>query len=152
MERVYRVMAIRRDGVWQYWEPTLGQFTFKDMPTNRYHDFPEADDEYRKAIDEADIDVISSVAILEHRKKDDTWYTLTYREFTRKECSIKSAMDNMSVAKTNMKIVSGKLREIAELYNLTRETREELERISDKLHSLAELTQNLQEKILEELE
>lgn len=33
MDRIYRVIAIRRDGVWQYWEPVIGQFTFKEIPT-----------------------------------------------------------------------------------------------------------------------
>ncbi len=51
MERIYRVIAIRRDGVWQYWEPTLGQFTLKEIPTNRYYKYAEAYDEYRKVVD-----------------------------------------------------------------------------------------------------
>lgn len=152
MERVYRVTAIRRDGVWQYWEPTLGQLTLQDIPTNRYYKYAEAYDEYRKTIDLADPDDIESVQLLEYRKKDGTWYTLTYLEFSEDDQSAKSIMVDIGTARLSMKTISGKLRDIAELSKLSRETREEIERISNKLYSLSKLTWNLQEKVLKELE
>lgn len=152
MDRIYKVAVIRRDGVWRYWEPALGQFTLEDIPTNRYCQYEEAYDEYRKAIDLADPDDIESVHLLEYRQKDGTWYTLTYLEFSEDDRSAKQIMIDIGTARLNIKTVSGKLREIAELSKLSRETREEIGRISDKLHSLAELTWNLQEKVLEELE
>ncbi len=51
-----------------------------------------------------------------------------------------------------MKTISGKLHEIAELSKLSRETGEEIERISNKLYNLSRLTWNLQNKILKELD
>lgn len=152
MDRIYKVAVIRRDGLWRYWEPALGQFTLEDIPTNRYYQYEEAYDEYRKAIDLADPDDIESVHLLEYRQKDDTWYTLTYLYFSEDERSAKQIMIDIGTARLDIKTISGKLREIAELSKLSRETREEVERISDKLHSLAESTWNLQEKVLEELD
>lgn len=38
MESVYRVITIRRDGVWQYWEPVLGQFTQNERSTKAIWD------------------------------------------------------------------------------------------------------------------
>ena len=153
MDRNYKVIATRRDGVGLYWEPAVGQFTYKEIPTNRYHEYLEAHREYRKAVDLADQNDIASVSLLEHREKDDTWYTLTWIELEREdEPSAESIMIDIGTARLSMKTTSAKLREIAELSKLSRETREEIERISDKLHSLAELTWNLQEKVLEELE
>ena len=151
MDRIYRVIAIRRDGVWQYWEPTLGQLTLKDIPTNRYYKYAEAHDEYQKVVDLANPDDIESVQILEYRQKDGTWYTLTHLEFSEDERSAKSIMIDIGTARLSMKTTSGKLREIAELSKLSRETREEIERISNKLYSLSRLTWNLQNKVLEEL-
>ena len=151
MDRIYKVTVIRRDGVRQYWEPALGQFTLEDIPTNRYYKYAEVYDEYRKAIDLADPGDIESVQLLEYRKKDGTWYTLTHLEFSEDDRSAESIMIDIGTARLSMKTTSGKLREIAELSKLSRETREEIERISDKLHSLAELTWNLQEKVLKEL-
>ena len=152
MDRIYRVIAIRRDGVWQYWEPTLGQLTLKEIPTNRYYKYAEAYDEYRKVVDLADPDDIESVQILEYRKKDGTWYTLTHLEFTEDERSAKSIMIDIGTARLSMKTTSAKLREIAELPKLSRETKEEIERISRKLYSLSRLTWNLQNKVLKELD
>nr|DAS57318.1 MAG TPA: hypothetical protein [Caudoviricetes sp.] len=152
MDRLYKIIATRYNGTERYWEPTLGQFTRKDIPTNRYHDFPEADDEYRKAIDLAEPDDIESVRILEYRQKDDTWYTLTYIEFSQNERSTESILVDIGTARLDMKTASGRLCEIAELSKLSRETREEIERISNKLYSLSQLTWNLQEKVLKELE
>lgn len=152
MDRIYKVVVIRRDGVWRYWEPTLGQFTLKEIPTNRYYDYPEAHKEYRRAVDLANPDDTESVQLLEYRKKDGTWYTLTYLEFSEDDRSAKQIMIDIGTARLSMKTTSAKLREIAEPSKLSRETREEIERISDKLHSLAGLTWNLQEKVLEELE
>lgn len=152
MDRIYKVAVIRRDGVWRYWEPTLGQFTLEDIPTNRYYQYEEAYDEYRKAIDLADPDDIESVQLLEYREKDGTWYTLTYIEFLEDDRSAKQIMIDIGTARLSMKTTSGKLREIAELSKLSRETREEIERISNELHSLASLTWNLQNKVLEEVD
>lgn len=152
MDRIYRVIAIRRDGVWQYWEPTLGQLTFKEIPTNRYYKYSEAYDEYRKVVDLANPDYIESVQILEYRQKDGTWYTLTHLEFSEDERSVESIMVDIGTARLSMKTTSGKLREIAELSKLSRETKEEIERISNKLYSLSRLTWNLQNKVLKELE
>ena len=152
MEMIYKVIATRRDRVGQYWEPTLGLFTYKEIPTNRYYNYPEAHKEYRRAIEAADINSIASVSLLEHRKKDDTWYTLTCLEFPEDERSAESIMIDIGTARLSMKTTSAKLREIAEIPKLSRETREEIERISNKLYSLSRLTWNLQNKVLEELD
>ena len=151
MERVYRVIAIRRDGVWQYWEPALSLFTYKEILTNRYYNYSEAHKEYRRAVEVADTNDTASVSLLEYRKKDDTWYTLTHLEFTEYERSAESIMVDIGTARLSMKTTSARLREIAELSKLSRETREEIERISNKLYSLSRLTWSLQNKVLEEL-
>lgn len=132
-------------------EPTLGQLTLKEIPTNRYYKYTEVYDEYQKVVDLADPDDIESVHILEYRQKDGTWYTLTHLDFSEDERSAKSIMIDIGTARLSMKTTSAKLREIAELSKLSRETKEEVERISNKLYSLSRLTWNLQNKILEEL-
>lgn len=85
MDRIYRVVVIRRDGVWQYWEPVLGLFTFKEIPTNRYYQYTEALREYRRAIDESSPDDMSCVSIHEKMGTDGTWHTLKERQFTQNE-------------------------------------------------------------------
>ena len=152
MERIYRVVAIRRDGVWQYWEPTLSLFTFKEIPTNRYYQYTEALREYRRAVDKSNPDDISCVSINEKMGTDGTWYTLKERQFTQNERSTESIMIDIGTARLSMKTTSAKLREITELPKLSRETREEIERISNKLYSLSRLTWNLQNKVLKELD
>lgn len=152
MERIYKVVAIRRDGVWQYWEPTLGLFTFKEIPTNRYYQYTEALREYRRAIDKSNPDDMSCVSIHEKMGTDGTWHTLKERQFTQNERSSESIMIDIGTARLSMKTTSGKLREIAELSKLSRETREEIERISNKLYSLSRLMWNLQNKVLKELD
>lgn len=152
MERIYRVITIRRDGVWQYWEPALGQFIYKEIPTNRYYKYTDALREYRKAIDKSNPNDISSVYLEEKRGVDGTWYTLKERQFTQDERSTESILVDMCTARLDMKAMSGKLREIAELRKLSRETREEIERISNNLYSLSSLIWNLQCKVLEELD
>lgn len=151
MERVYRVVAIRRDGVRQYWEPTLGLFTFKEIPTNRYYQYKEALREYQRAVDKSSPDDMACVSIHEKVGTDGTWHTLKERQFTQNERSTESIMVDIGTARLSMKTTSVKLREIAELSKLSRETRGEIERISNKLYSLSRLTWNLQNKVLEEL-
>ena len=151
MERIYRVIAIRRDDVRQYWEPTLSLFTFKEIPTNRYYQYTEALREYRRAIDESNPNDMSCVSIHEKMGTDGTWHTLKERQFTQNERSAKSIMTDIGTARLSMKTISGKLREITELSKLSRETKEEIERISNKLYSLSRLTWNLQDKVLKEL-
>lgn len=152
MERIYRVITIRRDGVWQYWEPALGQFTYKEIPTNRYYKYTDALREYRKAIDKSNPNDISSAYLEEKRGVGGTWYTLKERQFTQDERSTESILVDIGTARLDMKAMSGKLREIAELRKLSRETREEIERISNNLYSLSSLIWNLQFKVLEELD
>lgn len=152
MERVYRVTAIRRDGVWQYWEPTLGLFTFKEIPTNRYYQYTEALREYRRAIDESSPDDMSCVSIHEKMGTDGTWHTLKERQFTQNERSTKAIWDDMDSMRIDMSCLSGRIGNIARLSKLSRETKKELERVSNKLHSLSRLTWNLQNKVLKELE
>ena len=152
MERIYRVVAIRRDGVWQYWEPTLGLFTFKEIPTNRYYKYTEALREHRRAIDKSNPDDMSCVLIHEKVGTDGTWHTLKERQFTQNERSTESIMVDIGTARLSMKTTSAKLREIAELSKLSRETRGEIERISNKLYSLSRLIWDLQNKVLEELD
>lgn len=152
MERIYRVVAIRRDGVWQYWGPTLGLFTFKEIPTNRYYKYTEALREYRRAIDKSNPDDMSCVLIHEKVGTDGTWHTLKERQFTQNERSTESIMVDIGTARLSMKITSAKLREIAELSKLSRETRGEIERVSNKLYSLSRLIWDLQNKVLEELD
>lgn len=151
MERVYRVVLLQRSGGKQYWEPTLGQLTFKEIPTNRYYQYTEALREYRRAIDKSNPDDMSCVSIHEKVGTDGTWHTLKERQFAQSERSTESIMIDVGTARLSMKTISGKLREIAELSKLSRETREEIERISNKLYSLSRLTWNLQNKVLEEL-
>lgn len=151
MERIYRVIAIRRDGVWQYWDPTLSLFTLKETPTNKYHKYTEALREYRRAIEESRPDDMSCVSIHEKMGTDGTWCTLKERQFTQNERSAESIMVDIGTARLSIKTASGNLREVTELSKLSRETRGEIERISNKLYSLSQLMWNLQNKVLEEL-
>ena len=152
MDRIYRVIAIRRDGVWQYWEPVIGQFTFKDIPTNRYYKYTEALREYRRAIAKAGSNETLSISLEEKMGHGGTWYTLKERQFTQNERSTKAIWDDMDSMRIDMGCLSSRIGNITGLSKLSRETREELERVSNKLYSLSQLTWNLQNKVLEELE
>lgn len=152
MDRIYRVIAIRRDGVWQYWEPVIGQFTFKEIPTNRYYKYTEALREYRRAIDKASPNETLNVSLKEKIGHDGTWYALKERQFTQNERSTKAIWDDMDSMRIDTGCLSSRIGSFTRLSKLLRETREELERVSDKLYSLSQLTWNLQNKVLEELE
>lgn len=152
MDRIYRVIAIRRDGVWQYWEPVLGQFTFKEIPTNRYYKYTEALREYRRAIDKSIPDEMLSVSIDEKRGADGTWYTLKERQFTQNERSTKSVWDDIDSIRRDMGCLSSRIGSITGLSKLSRETKEELTLMSKQLDSLSFLANRLQYKILEELD
>lgn len=151
MDRIYRVIAIRRDGVWQYWEPVIGQFTFKEIPTNRYYKYTEALREYRKAIDKAGPNETLSISLEEKMGHDGTWYALKERQFAQNERSTKAIWDDMDSMRIDMGCLSSRIGNLTGLSKLSRETREEIERISNKLYSLSRLTWNLQNKVLEEL-
>lgn len=152
MDRIYRVIAIRRDGVWQYWEPVLSQFTFKEIPTNRYYKYTEALREYRRAIDKASPNETLNVSLEEKRGHDGTWYALKERRFSQNERSTKAVWDDIDSIRRDIGCLSSRLGNIAGLSKLSRETREEIERISNKLYSLSRLTWNLQNKVLEEID
>lgn len=152
MERIYRIIAIRRDGVWQYWELVIGQFTFKDTPTNRYYKYTDALREYRRAIDKANPNDMLSVSLEEKRGFDGTWCTLKERQFSQDERSTKAVWDDIDSIRRDIGCLSSRLGSIAGLSKLSKETREELERISNKLYSLSRITWNLQNKVLEELD
>lgn len=152
MERIYRVIAIRRDGVWLYWEPTLGQLTLKEIPTNRYYKYTEALREYRKAIDKAGPNETLSISLEEKMGYDGTWYALKERQFTQNERSTKAIWGDMDSMRIDMGCLSSRIGNLTGLSKLSRETREEIERVSNKLYSLSQLTWNLQNKVLEELE
>lgn len=83
---------------------------------------------------------------------DGTWYTLKERQFTQNERSTKAIWDDMDSIRIDMGCLSSRIGNLTGLSKLSRETREELERISNKLYSLSQLTWNLQNKVLEELE
>lgn len=151
MERVYRVMAIRRDGVWQYWEPVLSQFTFKEIPTNRYYKYTEALREYRRAIDKASPNEMLNVSLEEKRGHDGTWYALKERQFSQNKRSAKAIWDDIDSMRIDMDCLSSRIGNLTGLSRLSKETKEELERVGNKLYSLSQLTWNLQNKVLEEL-
>lgn len=152
MDRIYRVIAIRRDGVWQYWEPVIGRFTFKEIPTNRYYKYTEALREYRRAIDKSSPNDYLSVLLEEKMGVDGTWCALKERQFTQNERSTKAIWDDMDSIRIDIGFLSNRLGNITGLSKLSRETREEIERVSNKLHSLSRLTWDLQKKVLEELQ
>lgn len=152
MDRIYRVIAIRRDGVWQYWEPVIGQFTFKEIPTNRYYKYTEALMEYRRAIAKAGPNETLSISLEEKAGHNGTWYALKERQFTQNERSTKDIWDDMDSMRIDISCLSSRIGSFTGLSKLSRETKEELKRISNKLYSLSKLTWNLQNKVLEELE
>lgn len=152
MERIYRIIAIRRDGVWQYWELVIGQFTFKDIPTNRYYKYTDALREYRRAIDKTNPNDMVSVSLEEKRGFDGTWYTLKERQFSQDERSTKAIWDEMDSIRIDMRCLSSMLGSITRVSRLSKDTKGEIERIIRKLYSLSQLMWNLQNKVLEELD
>lgn len=152
MDRIYRVIAIRRDGVWQYWEPVLSQFTFKEIPTNRYYKYTEALREYRRAIAKAGPNETLSISLEEKMGHDGTWYALKERQFTQNERSTKAIWDDMNSMRIDMGCLSSRIGSITGLSRLSKETKEELTLMSKQLDYLYFLANKLQFKILEELD
>ena len=152
MERIYRVIAIRRDGVWQYREPVIGQFTSKEIPTNRYYKYTDALREYRKAIDKAGPNKTLSISLEEKMGHDGTWYALKERKFTQNERSTKAIWDDMDSMRIDMSCLSYRIGNMTSLSKLSSETKEELTTMSKQLNSLSSLANKLQCKILEELD
>ena len=153
MKRFYTVDAIYRNGTIRYWDPAISRFQYGDIPGNLYCKYSDALREYRKAIIEAANCSISSVRLKERIEDDHTYYhILKERQLPWNKQSIESILIDIGATRVDIKAVVGKLREVAELPKLSGETREEFERISNKLYGLSSLIWNLQEKVLKELE
>lgn len=153
MKRFYTVDAVSESGFTVYWNPTTARFEYGDSPDNLYSKYTDALREYRMAIDEAADCNMLSVKLKERVEDGQTHYhTLKERRFTKDEQYKKAIWDEMDSIRANISNLSYRVGDITAPSKLSRETREEVERISRKLYSLSQLMWNLQNKVLEELD
>ena len=152
MKRFYTVDAVSESGFTVYWNPTTARFEYGDSPDNLYSKYTDALREYRMAIDEAAGCNMLSVKLKERVEDGQTHYhTLKERRFTKDEQYKKAIWDEIDSIRANIGHLSYRVGDITALPKLSRETREEVERISRKLYSLSQLMWDLQDKVIEEL-
>nr|DAW14993.1 MAG TPA: hypothetical protein [Caudoviricetes sp.] len=69
---MYRVVAIKRDGKAQTWEPVTGVFTDNPMPTANISKKNKATEEFKKSLDKVNADDYARVQLSE-KDKDGVW-------------------------------------------------------------------------------
>lgn len=150
---MYRIIAVKRDGKAQTWEPVTSVFTDNPMPTADIHTKREAIKEFNMSLREANADDYLRVHVSE-RDKDGVWRDTsgcdTVRFFKQDERSITSIDKSMFVYSLDVINISAQIYQMMELTYLSSDTREWLREVSRKLIGVhGELT-NLKKQIKEE--
>ena len=151
MDRIYRVTAIRRDGVWQYWEPVACSFLREKFPTNEYSTYSDALREYRNAISSVADDYTFSVFLEERNRTSSAWRTMKERRFTKDSRSPLMVSNEVRSIGKGMQVLANRSRVMSDIPKISEESREKLILMGKQLDDLSFLAIKLQYKIFEEL-
>lgn len=150
---MYRIVAIKRDGKAQTWEPVTSVFTDNPMPTADIHEKREAIKEFNMSLREANADDYLRVHVSE-RDKDGVWRDTsgcdTVRFFKQDERSIESIEKSMFIHSLEVINISAQIYQMMELTYISGDTREWLREVSKKLIGVHGELSNLKEQIKEE--
>ena len=150
---MYRIVAIKRDGKAQTWEPVTSVFTDNPMPTADIHTKREAIKEFNMSLLEANADDYLRVHVAE-QDKDGVWRDTsgcdTVRFFKQDERSIASIDKNVFSHSLDLLSISMQVHQMMELTYISGDTREWLREVSKKLIGVHGELSNLKEQIKEE--
>ena len=150
---MYRIVAIKRDGKTQTWEPVTSVFTDNPMPTADIHTKREATKEFNMSLTEANADDYLRVHVSE-KDKDGVWRDTsgcdTVRFFKQDERSIESIEKSIFSHSLDVINISAQIYQMMELTYISGDTREWLREVSKKLIGVHGELSNLKGQIKEE--
>lgn len=150
---MYRIVAIKRDGKAQTWEPVTSVFTDNPMPTADIHTKREAIKEFNMSLREANADDYLRVHVSE-QDKDGVWRDTsdhnTSRFFKQDERSIASIDKTMFSRSLDLISISSQIYQMMQLTYISSDTREWLRETSKKLLVISGDITNLKKQIREE--
>lgn len=150
---MYRIVAIKRDGKAQTWEPVTSVFTDNPMPTADIHTKREAIKEFNMSLLEANADDYLRVHVSE-KDKDGVWRDTsgcdTVRFFKQDERSIASIDKYLFSKSLDILGLSMQARQMMELTYTSSDTKEWLRDLSKKLLDISNEYCRLKEQIKEE--
>lgn len=145
---MYRIVAVKRSGKTQTWEPVTSVFTDSPMPTAAIHTKREAIKEFNMSLIEANADDYLRVHVSE-RDKDGVWRD-TVRFFKQDERSIASIDKNVFSHSLDLLSISMQIYQMTGLTYLSSDTKEWLRELSTKLTNTSNELCRLKEQIKEE--
>lgn len=150
---MYRIVAIKRDGKAQTWEPVTSVFTDNPMPTADIHTKREAIKEFNMSLREANADDYLRVHVSE-KDKDGIWRDTsdcnTSRFFKQDERSIASIDKTVFSRSLDLLSISAQAYQMMELTYLSSDTKEWLRELSTKITNISNELCRLKEQIKEE--
>lgn len=150
---MYRIVAVKRDGKAQTWEPVTSVFTDNPMPTADIHTKREAIKEFNMSLLEANADDYLRVHVSE-RDKDGVWRDTsgcdTVRFFKQDERSIASIDKKVFSYSLGLLSISMQAYQMMQLTYLSSDTKEWLRELSTKLTNASNELCRLKEQIKEE--
>ena len=150
---MYRIVAVKRDGKTQTWEPVTSVFTDRPMPTADIHTKREAIKEFNMSLREANADDYLRVRVSE-RDKDGVWRDTsdcdTVRFFKQDERAIASIDKDLFSKSLDFLSLSMQVYQMMGLTYLSSDTKEWLRDISEKLLDISNELCRLKEQIKEE--
>lgn len=150
---MYRIVAVKRDGKAQTWEPVTSVFTDRPMPTADIHTKREAIKEFNMSLLEANADDYLRVHVSE-QDKDGVWRDAsdcnTSRFFKQDERSIASIDKYLFSKSLDILSLSMQAYQMMELTYTSSDTKEWLRDISKKLLDTSNEYCRLKEQIKEE--
>lgn len=150
---MYRIVAVKRDGNAQTWEPVTSVFTDNPMPTADIHTKREAIKEFNMSLREANADDYLRVHVAE-QDKDGVWRDTsscnTSRFFKQDERAIASIDKHLFSKSLDILSLSMQVYQMSELTYLSSDTKEWLRELSTKITNTSNELCRLKEQIKEE--
>lgn len=150
---MYRIVAVKRDGKAQTWEPVTSVFTDNPMPTADIHTKREAIKEFNMSLREANADDYLRVHVSE-QDKDGVWRDTsgcdTVRFFEQDERSIASIDKTVFSHSLDLLSISMQTYQMMELTYISSDAKEWLRDLSAKLLDISNEYGKLKEQIKEE--
>lgn len=150
---MYRIVAVKRDGKVQTWEPVTSVFTDNPMPTVDIRTKNEAIKEFNMSLREANADDYLRVHVSE-RDKDGIWRDTsgcdTVRFFKQDERSMASIDKTVFSRSLDLLSISMQIYQMMELTYLSSDTKEWLRELSTKITNISNELCRLKEQIKEE--
>ena len=150
---MYRIVAVKRDGKSQTWEPVTSVFTDNPMPTADIHTKNEAIKEFNMSLREANADDYLRIHVSE-QDKDGVWRDTsdlnTSRFFKQDERSIASIDKTVFSRSLDLLSISAQAYQMMELTYISSDTKEWLRDLSAKLLDISNEYGKLKEQIKEE--